>query len=80
MTHSKNHGVKVVIQFEIASRFSGQTVTLRNVTEIHYNYPSASPGSRVAFESDIHGTGITYDVDDILEFETKLEDQEAETF
>jgi hypothetical protein len=44
-------------------------MTLKNITEIHYNYPSAGQGKRIAFESDIDTTGYTYDVADIAEFE-----------
>lgn len=54
---------------------------LRNVTEIHYRYPSSYQGdARIAFESDIHSTGCTYKVSDIEEFETSLETEIAEEF
>ncbi len=57
----------------------------RNVTEIHWNYnaESSSRGdrkARVAFESDIHGTGSTYDVDWIAEFEATVETEQAPEF
>lgn len=39
-----------------------------NVTEIHFCYPSPM-GKRIAFESDIEGDGVTYDLDDVIEFE-----------
>ena len=39
-----------------------------NVTEIHFCYPSPG-GKRIAFESDIEGDGVTYDLDDVIEFE-----------
>jgi len=60
---------------------------LRNVTEIHYRYPR--PGGdlrkRVAFESNIHRTGITYSVEgggilEIIEFEAVPETELAEEF
>jgi len=46
-------------------------IKLDNITEIHYRYPSlrGKLGDRIAFESDIDGTGGTYFVDEILEFE-----------
>lgn len=54
---------------------------LRNVTEIHYRYPSTYQGdARIAFESDIHSTGCTYKISDIEEFETSLETEIAEEF
>jgi len=40
---------------------------LHNVTEIHFGYRDGM----VAFESDIHGTGITYRVADIDQFEVR---------
>lgn len=43
-------------------------VVIENITEIHYCYPSPM-GKRIAFESDIDGTGYTYDVADVIEFE-----------
>lgn len=50
---------------------------LRNVTEIHYAY-AGQP--RVAFESDIHDTGLTCEIDSIIQFETTLETEKAECF
>jgi hypothetical protein len=52
---------------------------LRNVTEVHYNYPSYGwpYRDRVAFESDIHQTGVTYPVG---EFEVRLEKRRAKYF
>ena len=47
---------------------------LHNITEIHYCYPKgyrAAP-DRIAFESDIDGTGQTYDLADIREFEARI--------
>jgi len=48
------------------------TVNLKHVTEIHYLY-SFPLGNRVAFESNIEGDGVVYDVGDVLEFEAKLD-------
>lgn len=57
---------------------------LNNVTEIHYNYERV-PGSghytnRIAFESDIHGTGVTYDREEIYEFEVTPAKEIASSF
>ena len=56
---------------------------LRNVTEVHYRYPGGDP-DRVAFETDIHGTGITYDVVPgrmwVRSFEVLPETELAESF
>lgn len=73
----ENFGMQVKISFGV---WAIPTV-LRNVTEIHYNYPSSYAGeARVAFESDIHQTGCTYKISDIEEFETSLETEIAEEF
>lgn len=55
---------------------------LRNVTEIHYNHGRRSGISivNVAFESDIHLTGMTCDVQHLVEFETELETEKASGF
>jgi hypothetical protein len=57
----------------------------RNVTEVHYNYPSLEGHARVAFESDIHGTGLTQSLEDngvlyLKEFEVRPETEVAEHF
>ena len=73
----ENLGMKVTVKF---GSWAIPEV-LRNVTEIHYRYPSSYDGeARVAFESDIHSTGCTYKVSDIEEFETSLEVEVAEEF
>lgn len=73
----ENLGMQVKINFGV---WALPTV-LRNVTEIHYRYPSSYQGdARIAFESDIHSTGCTYKVSDIEEFETSLEFEVAEEF
>jgi len=51
--------------------------TLRNVGEIHYGYGRTD---RVAFESNIHGTGITYEMAHIVEFEAMPEIEQADRF
>jgi len=50
---------------------------LRNVTEVHYNYPLSILGERIAFESDIHYTGATYPISN---FEVSLEEEKADYF
>lgn len=66
-----NWGVKVNLRLTAESIYQGATLTLRNVTEIHFNYPPDH--CRTAFESGLHGTGITYTTADIAEFETEME-------
>ncbi len=76
------HGMKVRLWHNL----EGETVTetLRNVTEIHYNYRRRNkfgPGEvMVAFESDVHGTGGTYRLATIVEFEATTEAEVAESF
>ena len=79
----QNLGCRIDIKFSESSQFfreGEKTQTLRNVTEIHYNYPGAVKGKSIAFESDIQGTGITHILSDIEEFETVLESEIAEAF
>jgi len=42
--------------------------TLENITEIHFNYDNSG---RIAFESDSYGTGYTYAIAEIAEFEAQ---------
>lgn len=59
----------------------GTEVLLRNVTEIHFNASMAKDLFHItAFESDIHGTGITPLTANIEEFETELENEIAPHF
>jgi len=55
------------------------STVLSNITEIHYRFPARCYGDpeRIAFESDIDGTGCTYDIADIAEFEARLPAREA---
>lgn len=61
---------------------------LRNVTEIHYDYNhnlreqglKTFQDVSIAFESDIHQTGMTYYIKDIAEFKTELETEKSEDF
>lgn len=54
---------------------SGERVrTVKNLTEIHYNYPSVSGlPQRTAFESDIEGSGFTVESRHIAEIEITIE-------
>jgi hypothetical protein len=58
-----------------------EQVILHNVTEVHYGYSLL----KVAFESDIHGTGTTYHLDErwpmyLKEFQAKPATELAEEF
>lgn len=74
-----NFGFNVEIKLGGAFGDNEKPVILNNVTEIHYHYPSPVAPS-VAFESDIHGTGQTYRIDDVVEFEAKLAERKEESF
>lgn len=74
-----NYGMKVEVRFSAESlQYIGgvSSAVLRNITEIHYNCSSEEP-VWIAFESNIHVTGIIYRSSDIREFETMLEIEEA---
>ena len=79
-----NYGMQVTITYNENSHIGNIIETLNNVTEIHYNYVSAITGTvnpiRVAFESDIHGTGGTKLTDYIKEFEATLETKKQKDF
>ena len=63
-------------------------VECRNVTEVHHLYPHVfmNRAERVAFESNIHGAGVVYDVydvydvSDIIEMEITPETELADEF
>lgn len=50
-----------------------------NVTEVHYKYPEGD-ANRMAVESDIHGTGSTFPLAEIAEFEVTPETAQQEAF
>ena len=60
-------------------RLKNRTEVLRNVTEVHFNYPHSVEKS-IAFESDIHQTGMTFTVKDVEEFFSELETIKAPNF
>lgn len=76
----KTLGILVKVRFNDDSVMLGANVTYHNVTEIHYLYPSPLGQHRVAFESDIHSTGVTWELDQIAEFEAFPETELAEAF
>lgn len=82
MTDTPPLGMRVAIRFN--AQFSHchrvPAVVLRNVTEIHLGYETLMPEPRIAFESDVQGTGVTYAVSEIEEFETACETEEAAGF
>ena len=63
-------GFIVKIKFKEDSPFRGAKEEYKNVTEVHYGYKSAGDHrDRVAFESDIHSTGLTHKIEYIEVFE-----------
>jgi len=79
--NKSNLGFKVKIKFSPEGIFGATTQINRNVTEIHYNYNDSSGiPIKVAFESDIHRTGLTYYMTDIKEFEATVETELAQEF
>jgi hypothetical protein len=81
----ENLGIKVVARLVVHGVSKRQV--FRNVTEVHYNYRReiGIDGLMVAFESDIHGTGATYDLEAnsslwLEEFHTEPETEKAEGF
>lgn len=77
---TENLGVKVTLK-RYYPEVGEVNEVLRNVTEIHYNYQSCNkPSNSVAFESSIHGSGITCEISAIVEFETIPETEVADSF
>lgn len=79
-------GMMVKIVFAPDSPFGHSVQILRNVTEVHYNYNVNMPavqkitGPMVAFESDLHKTGVTHRLLNIREFEVFQETELADEF
>ena len=73
--NNMNFGNKVIIIM-----CNGLKRCYRNVTEIHYNYTTIHNIRSIAFESDIHGTGLNMFIHDIKEFETELETEKQNNF
>jgi len=72
-----NYGFKVTLQHSTLG-----IVILRNVTEIHSGIANIPVrlGPKIAFESNVHGTGATYEIANITEFATSLEYSKAVAF
>lgn len=70
-------GYDVRIKYKLESPWPGDEEIRHNITEIHYRYDGEN---KVAFESDIHGTGGTVWLQDIEEFEAKLADKKHEYY
>lgn len=72
-------GFKVTVQFTPESWYPEKTLVLNNVTEVHNLYSSLRDNKSIAFESDLHGTGMTKEHKDILsvtvEHSDKLEEE-----
>ena len=77
--HFKAPGVKVIIKYKRSSPFGRRQSTYRNVTEIHMNYPSPV-GKQVAFESDVHKTGITQLIKHVESIKVTQENKKARDF
>jgi len=67
-------GFKVTI--ELAGKAFPPVEVLRNVTEIHYGCRAGE----IAFESDIHHTGLVHYLDNIKDFEAVPETEIASAF
>ena len=77
----RNYGLSVLIKYNRKCPFDTKEETLHNVTEIHYNHKRGSMSSNeVAFESDIHQTGLNRKIEWIDEFETRFETKKAKEF
>ena len=73
----------VRVKFNANSPFGDKQEIFENITEVHYNYKQMGIGketNRVAFESDIHGTGTTQPIEEIQEFEVLQANKLAEDF
>ena len=80
-TMYSDKGAKVIVTFKKSSPFKGRKSIYRNVTEIHRKYPSFSPmGNQIAFESDIHSTGITQPLKYILSIRVFKEKEKQTEF
>ena len=68
----ENKGFDVHIWFKEGTPYGVDEIR-HNITEIHYLYGDMlNKRDKVAFESDIHGTGGTIKIEYIKEFEAKI--------
>ena len=72
-------GVKVHLTYSFEPHHYNVT-DLRNVTEIHMRKGDDWTSARIAFESDIHGSGFDLSIGNIIEFEAVPETEIAEAF
>lgn len=63
------NGVRATVSFA-----NGHKEHFNHITEIHWMYPTAGPGTRVAFESSVLRTGWTYPIDEITAVEVDTSD------
>ena len=78
-------GFNVIVVYKIDSWMSQhrkeQVVDIyNNCTEVHYLYETYGLNKRIAFESDIHRTGCTRNVDDIESVEIHIATKQRKRF
>lgn len=78
--NNKMFGQNVTVKFKKDSVSGEFETVLHNVTEIHYNYRESFDNFMIAFESDIHGTGVTYRFNEIFSFEAIQADKKENNF
>ena len=61
----RKHGMNITIKYkkDISNHYAGKRDVRHNCTEFHHLFESTVNDRCSAFESDIHGTGGTKDVD-----------------
>jgi len=77
----EDFGMNVTLTIDwsrIDARIRMERTVLHNVTEVHLGYPPRR--QRIAFESDIHSTGCTYDTSQIVEMEVRPATHKAKAF
>lgn len=60
------YGFNAKVRFTKEGRYEGAVHTYYNLTEIHNLFGNFEPRPEIAFESDIHGTGGTRYLQDII--------------
>ena len=59
---------------------NGTETIYRNVTQVHFGYPSPFAFNQIAFESAIHETGCVNNIGNITEMEITPETEIADKF
>lgn len=73
-----NFGMNVRVVHKDKNAPKGEKqVTYNNVTEIHYNYDRQG---KIALESNVHLTGCTIYLEEVLEFEALVAEKKEEYF